>query len=249
MSNTTMNVIDLKTPRAVAAGRGWTWIVEGFGLFRKSALVWVVLTIALAALWLAAILIPVIGLPVFDLLLPLFYAGLMIGCRAVESGDELEIGHLFAGFQKHASALVTIGGVYLIGNVIIEGIAHASGADMLINTLLTQQASDIATMSDTVRSASIALIIGLAIYLPIMMLFYFSPLLVVFDGVPAVPAMKSSFIACCRNWQPFLVFGVVAAILWFIALLPFFLGLLVLFPVLICANYAGYKDIYGERRD
>ncbi|HEX5463846.1 MAG TPA: BPSS1780 family membrane protein, partial [Burkholderiales bacterium] len=167
MSNTTMNVIDLKTPRAVAAGRGWTWIVEGFRLFRGNALVWVVLTIALAALWLAAILIPIVGLPVFDLLLPLFYAGLMIGCRAVESGDELEIGHLFAGFQKHASALVTIGGVYLIGNVIVEGIAHVSGADTLINTLLPQQASDIATMSDTVRSASIALIIGLAIYLPI----------------------------------------------------------------------------------
>ena len=95
--------------RVVAAGRGWQWLVEGFGLFRKSPAMWIALTVMLALLWVVSLLIPVLGPLLFNLLSPALFAGLMIGCRALESGKPLEIAHLFAGFRQHAAPLVTVG--------------------------------------------------------------------------------------------------------------------------------------------
>ena len=34
--------------RVVAAGRGWQWLLEGYGLFRKSTVLWLVLTVGIA---------------------------------------------------------------------------------------------------------------------------------------------------------------------------------------------------------
>ena len=40
------------------------------------------------------------------------------------------------------------------------------------------------------------------------MLIWFAPLLVVFNGLPPLEAMKLSFAACLKNMLPFLVYGV-----------------------------------------
>ena len=56
--------------------------------------------------------------------------------------------------------------------------------------------------------------------------------------------MKASFFACLSNWLAFLVYGLIILVLWFIASIPLFLGLVVLVPVLICSVYASYKDIF-----
>jgi uncharacterized membrane protein len=56
--------------------------------------------------------------------------------------------------------------------------------------------------------------------------------------------MKASFAACLKNMLPFLVFGVIAMVLGFIAALPLMLGWLVLLPMLVGAHYASYLDLF-----
>lgn len=92
---------------------------------------------------------------------------------------------------------------------------------------------------------ALALTVGFALYLPLLMLIWFAPLLVVFHDLNPLEAMKQSFFACVSNWLPFLVYGVIVLVFWFIASIPLFLGLVVLLPVLICSLYASYKDIFG----
>jgi len=42
------------------------------------------------------------------LLMPVGMIGLMYGCRMLEQGEELELAHLFSGFQRQTANLVTL---------------------------------------------------------------------------------------------------------------------------------------------
>ena len=64
-------------------------------------------------------LIPLIGGLVTTLFGPVFVAGLVIGCKALDSGGELELGHLFAGFRERTGTLVAVGAIYLAVSLVI----------------------------------------------------------------------------------------------------------------------------------
>jgi hypothetical protein len=240
--------------RVVAPARGWQWLFEGFWLFRKTPVIWLALTLALGLMWAVSLVIPVLGPLLFNLLSPALFAGLMIGCRALESGKPLEIGHLFAGFRQHAAPLVTVGGVYLVGTVIVVGIVLVVAGGSMLPAVLTKPGTDIETLRAAARSMSLALAVGAAVYLPLLMVIWFAPLLVVFNGLAPVAAMKLSFTACVSNTVPFLVYGVAVLVVWVILSLPAALGaaggllvvalLVASIPVLICSVYTSYRDIF-----
>ena len=54
-------------------------------------------------------LVPFIGQVALNLIAPVFLAGFMLGCRALENKQDLEINHLFAAFKSHATPLITVG--------------------------------------------------------------------------------------------------------------------------------------------
>src|SRR3972149_11996970 len=91
--------------RPVGAGRGWDWIVEGFALFRKQPGIWILATVVLGVLSIAISMIPLLGSLANALLFPIFGAGLMLGCKALDQAGTLEFAHLFAGFKRNTSNL------------------------------------------------------------------------------------------------------------------------------------------------
>jgi len=240
--------------RVVAPARGWQWLFEGFWLFRKTPVIWLALTLALGLMWAGSLVIPVLGPLLFNLLSPALFAGLMIGGRALESGKPLEIGHLFAGFRQHAAPLVTVGGVYLVGTVVVVGIVLVVAGGSMLPAVLTKPGTDIETLRAAARSMSLALAVGAVVYLPLLMVIWFAPLLVVFNGLAPVAAMKLSFTACVSNTVPFLVYGVAVLMAWVVLSLPAALGaagallvvalLVASIPMLICSVYMSYRDIF-----
>ena len=243
--------------RVVGAGRGWQWLVDGYALFRRSPANWFALTLIFGLLWLSSLFIPLVGPLLFNLFSPLLFAGLMIGCRALEEGKPLEVPTLFAAFKTHAAPLVTVGGVYLVGTIIVLGIVLIIAGGSLLPTLF-KSGADIETVRAAVRSLAIALAFGAAIYLPLIMVIWFAPLLVVFDGMAPVPAMKLSFEACLKNTVPFLVYGLAILGAWMVLSLPAVFGplgaaVMVAFfmlsvPALICSIYVSYKDVFQPAR-
>jgi hypothetical protein len=243
--------------RVVGAGKGWQWLVGGYAMFRRSPASWMALTLIFGLIWLASLFIPVVGPLLFNLFSPLLFAGLMIGCRALEEGKPLEVSTLFAAFKTHSGPLVTVGGVYLVGTIVVLGIVLIIAGGSLLPTLM-KSGADIETIRAAVRSLAIALSIGAAIYLPLIMLIWFAPLLVVFDGLAPVPAMKLSFEACLRNTVAFLVYGLVILAAWTVLSIPIAFGpvgaaLVIAFfvlsiPVLICSIYLSYKDVFQPAR-
>ena len=241
----------------VAAGKGWQWIVDGFSLFRRSPAMWLALTLLLGVIWLVSMIVPLLGPLLFNLFSPALFVGLMVGCRALERGEELQVGHLFAGFRDRLAPLVTVGGVYLVGTILVVGVVLVAAGGSMLPAVLSKSGTDVETLRAALRSMALALAIGAAVYLPLIMLIWFAPLLVVFDGMAPLPAMKLSFAACLKNTLPFTVYGLAILGLWFVLSLPAVMGpagavvvvalLVASIPVLVCSIYASYKDVFVAR--
>lgn len=235
------------TVKSVDIGRGAGWIGEGFRLFGKDPGIWLAIVVLLVVLTVVAAFLPVIGPIAMQIISPILLGGLMLGCRAQERGEALTIGHLFAGFGDRAGQLAVVGLCYLAGQVLIVIVAVVLLLMSLggVGALGQLQGSDPAAALALMGSVAIPMLVALALYVPLLMLLWFAPALVVFDNQDALPAMRASFDACLRNILPFLLYGVVGLILAIVASIPLMLGWLVLLPVLIASVYAAYNDICG----
>lgn len=240
--------------RSVGKARGWRWIVEGYALFQKSRLMWVMITLGLLCVFKLILLIPFIGVAAL-LCMPIILVGLMEGCRALDIGNDLKPTYLLSGFVRNTVALVTLGGIYLVGNLLIILIITAIGGDAIMQVLkftATQKATpdNVELIRDAVSKATLAVLAGWLLSIPLMMASWFSPLLVYLHDMKPLPAMWMSLKACLRNTMPFLIYGLVC----FFALMLVTpvsmatgildLGMWLLAPVVIPSIYASYKDIF-----
>jgi uncharacterized membrane protein len=231
--------------RTVAPGRGWSWIAEGWNLFKRHAGMWIAVGVLFALIFIAMAFIPILGSLAAMALAPVFTGGLMIGCRAQEEGGELQIGHLFAGFRERFGTLVSVGLLYLAGSVVAALVAGLVTGAGLWNMLGGGQV-DPAAAAGAFMTVLLGVLVMMALMLPVFMAIWFAPPLVVFHEQGALEAMKNSFAACLRNIVPFLVYGVILFVLAMLASIPFGLGWLVLGPTLVCSLYMAYRDIFFE---
>jgi hypothetical protein len=89
-------------PNSVTVGRGFAWWGEGLCLFWKAAGLWVGISVVMQLINVGLYMLP-LGIFIYCLIFPVFFGGLMLGCRDLESGKGLSFGHLFAGFSKNSA--------------------------------------------------------------------------------------------------------------------------------------------------
>ncbi len=231
----------------VNAKQGLQWILSGFYLFRKAPLAWMILCFTLLLIGRLMSLVPMLGMFIFVLISPAFQAGLMHGCKAQEQGKPLEMGHLFSAFRTNAAPLITIGGVSLIGQILILGLAMLIGGSQMTDMMLYGKRVDESELMGVMSSFLTSSLLILTLSIPLVMATWFSPLLVIFHDTPPIVAMQRSFFACLKNFIPFQIYGLALIILTALSLIPYGLGLIVLIPTMFTSIYVSYKDIFlGE---
>ncbi|HXV06922.1 MAG TPA: hypothetical protein VD791_02755, partial [Burkholderiales bacterium] len=62
----------------------------------------------------------------------------------------------------------------------------------------------------------------------------------------AATALLLSLRACLANMLPFLLYGALMSALFFVALLPLFVGLAVWVPIAVISAYTSYRDVFGS---
>jgi len=236
--------------RSVRAGQGWTWIADGFDLFKKQPGIWIAITVVLLVILLVVGSISLLGaiatlvrIIATLVLMSIFMGGLMIGCQTLQRGGSLEIGHLFAGFKTQTGNLVVLGVLSVLAWIIVIVPLFAilgSGA------FLGMMRGDLAGVAIIGGTFLLALLVAMAISIPVCMALWFAPALVVLRGIAPVAAIKQSFSGCLNNMAPFLIYGFVTLVLSVFATIPFLLGWLALLPILIASVYVAFRDIYGD---
>ncbi len=237
---------ELTGPKSVKIGRGWAWLTEGFGHFKKNPLAWILVIVIYFVISLMAGIIPVIGQLALALLTFVWAGGFMLGCRAQTEGKDFQVTHLFSGFSNNTGQLVLLSLIYLIAVIAIFAIAMGPMFSMFIKISTSSPFADPAEFMQGVDMMQFALsmLIASSLAIPLLMLFWFAPALMVINKVPLFQAMKLSFMGCIKNILPFLWYGLICFVLLIIAIISFGLGLLILIPMLIASIYTSYRDIF-----
>lgn len=237
-----------REPTACPASAGWQWIREAFGLVGARPGFWIGCFLLIFVVLMAVSLVPFLGQLVTLFIGPFIIAGFANAARQQANGADPAIDHLLIGFRERPATLVGIVLLYFAATLVLVLVMAALMFALLGTGALAGGGEiDPAALSESWPVLAIIWLLALALMLPLIMAYWFAPVLAVFDGLDAIPAMKASFAGCLRNILPFLVYGLALIPLALIAALPLFLGFLVLIPVILATYYTAWRAVFGER--
>jgi len=162
---------------------------------------------------------------------PVLQAGLVLGCDALHRGEPLKVDHLFAGFERHTSKLVMLGGVSVIAGLVMLAIGAAIVGPQALGPLLSGIPPAPDQMVDIFMRMLLAMLVVVALSLPFYMAIWFAVPLIALRGVEVGAAMSASFTACLTNVMPFLVWSVAVLVLAIVPCLPFVIAVALHLPV------------------
>ena len=237
--------------RLLPARHGALWLLAGLRLFRRNPALLGTLTLGYVFLVAAINFLPYVGPFLLPLALPALVVVIANGCRAIERGVLPNAIALTRGVREHRVELVQLGGLHLLGSLAI----------LAINAFFDNGATAATADEEDIALAMLRLLI---IAIPVIMAFWFAPLLTAWDGAGPLKSVFFSVIAAWRNWRAFLVYGastlVVAVILPASLLIaagavakPLAQALAVIMPlalifvaapVLTASVYLSYQDVF-----
>ena len=242
--------------RRLPARHGVLWLLAGFALFRRHPPLMTALTFGYLLTVIVVNLIPKVGPFLLPLILPTLTVMLANGCRAIERGQLFGSGTLITGIGAQRTGLMRLGGLHLVGSSLLVLGGFALGEPINI--------SDGIDPAEALELAGdFAVILFMAS--PLLMAFWFAPLLTAWDGVGAGKSLFFSFIASWRNWRAFTMYGlalilvggvlpglilVIAGLISqpLLAILSVALRMLLIFilaPVMVASVYLSYRDVFA----
>ena len=248
------------------AKRGLRWLVEGFAIFRRKP---ALLSFLVLGYWLSMAVIsaiPYVGQMVSFILIPVFSVSLMNACRLIDTDEELPPQILFSGFHRNLQTLLALGVVYVAASLVILGLSALFDGGLLFRMLVLGAMPDREALADT--SVFISAQLAICLLVPVMMAFWFAPVLAAWHDMPAGKSLFFSLVACARNWRPFLMYSLAVGVIGVFVprmtnallgggegvgqLLPSLITVaisLVLLPTLYASFYISYRDVFVSLHD
>jgi hypothetical protein len=242
---------------------GWGWIFTGFAIFRRNP---IVLGMLVLTYWFTVIflnVLPYIGALAASLVIPGLSVGLMQAARQVERGQPIGVQTLYGSMKENARTLLALGALYLCCTLGVLGLSTLlDGGDMFKFMMASSRAERAAVEdADFIMPALFVMLM----MMPIMMAYWFAPVLAAWHRLTLGRSLFFSFVACWMNWRAFMVYGaglllvagVVPGVLLGVLLLIFpdaanFITaivtmpmVLVIAPTIFASFYACYRDIFG----
>jgi uncharacterized membrane protein len=231
----------------VPFSHGLLWIRLAWRLYRRHPLMWISYTVSIILIGALLAQLP-FGAVFFQLIVPAFNGGIMLAGRDARRWQPLTFQHLFSAFKEHGAQLVTIGGIYLVGMLIAFKLPEMLSHDPIIQIIYAGQPSQEAMQQlmhlHLSGPTAILLLASMTLFTVMLMLFWFSPALVVLGKQTAIAAMQQSFFACAKNFPAFLLYGLIMIVLLWLAIIPAALGLFVIIPTSFISYYTAYRDVF-----
>lgn len=231
--------------RGVPAGRGWGWIADAWGFMGGQRWTFVGVFLLMMILYIGANFLPILGPLAVSLFSPVLLGGFVLGCDALRRGQRFEVGHLFAGFQRHAGKLVALGAISLAFAIVSAAIMILIVGTSVL-PMFTGGEPNPEEIASMLLPMLLALLVIMAASLPLSMAFLFAMPLIVLRDSDVVPALKTSFFACLKNILPFLVWSLAMFGLYLLSAFTLFLALLLLFPVAMVSLYLAYREVFHD---
>lgn len=241
--------------RLVGNDRPWKWLEAGWrdlmaaphiGFFYGGAVVaagWalVLLLIALDAKW--AVLPATAG---FFLVAPLLGAGLYETSRRREAGEEVSLGHAFGAFRRNAPQLALMGAALLLIHLFwvrIAGLLFAVFFGLGFSPSIEQLPLALLRSDQLLPFLVIGTGFGFVLACAAFAISAVSIPMLVDRDVSALEAIAVSIRATLDNWRAMAFWAGLIVVFTAIALVPFFLGLALVLPLIGHATWHAYRDL------
>jgi len=225
----------MREPRAVPAARALDWYSEALRLWKRGPVMFAALALIVLVISFASDFVPVAGVVLAQILVPLAGCALQYASLAADRGDRPRLMHAIAVFSAPPHAMLSV----ILADVAAFA-AQAITARLIAGVDLTQAG---ASSSDalTVGARLAIYVVGLLATLP----FTFVPFAALFDFADVRTAFRESLEAFYRNLAPMLVYGALTLVLSVLAFATYGFGFLLVLPWIVAASYAAWKDIFA----
>ncbi len=252
----TLNTYELTAqPRTLPLGAVFSWLGEGWRLYKKDWGLWLLINFTMLALFIGVgIILEFIPLAtslisglISGILMIIFTGGMYIGLQQSANGGKLAVNHLFAGFKQALMPLIIIG---VISSLLSLATAWLTGTLTPMPEPVMPDNADMSPEQAMEMAFSginfSALFLQMLISSLIGLFFWFAIPLVALHQVPVLNALKLSFNGALRNIIALIIYLIISFVLSIIGSIPLFLGLLVVMPWLLCSNYIAYRQIFTK---
>lgn len=208
-------------------------------------------------------ILPLVGALAASLAIPGLSVGLMQAARNIERGQPVGLQTLYGSFKDNARTLFALGGTYLCATLGVLSMSAVIDGGELLRFMLSSSPADRAAIDST--DFMIPGLFVMAAITPVIMAYWFAPVLAAWHRLSLGRSLFFSFMACWMNWRPFLTYGL--GLLLVGGVIPgVFLGLLLVIlpaganfvtalvtvpmlmivaPVIFASFYVCYRDIFG----
>ena len=249
--------------QTLPAGAGWNWILGGFAIYRRNP---ILLSMLVLTYWFTILLLnilPVVGAVAASLLIPGLSVGLMQASRNLERGQPIGIQTLFGGLKQNTRTLLALGALYLALTLAVLGISALADGGEMVSFMLSGKPAEGQEIEES--NFFLPALIVMLLMTPVMMAYFFAPVLAAWHKLSVGRALFFSLVACWINWRAFLTYGIAMLLVAGVipglllgALLALFPGaqsfitalitmpmVLAVAPAIFASFYASYRDIFG----
>jgi len=186
------------------AGAGLRWLREGMRLFGRQPIGLPAMVVLYLLMLLAPALLPIVGIAISGVLAPFASVGLLTACRDVAEG-RMPTPLAFAQPFRPTPAREQMLRLGIINAILLLIVATLAA-------LFVPEPGGEAPQSLPELPLS-SLLVQFALYLPVMAMMWFAPVLAGWHAIAPAKAMFGSVVACWRNVGPLLIFAVAAGVL------------------------------------
>jgi uncharacterized membrane protein len=239
----------------VSKDRPWKWVEAGWrdlmaspsiGFFYGGAVVLASWVLVLLLLWADAAWAVLPAVAGFFLVAPVIAAGLYETSRRRERGEETSLTHAFAGFRRNGPQLMMMGAALLLINLVwvrIAGLLFAVFFGLGFSPSIESLPAALLRSDQLVPFLVLGTGFGFVLATAAFAVGAVSIPMLIDRDISALEAIVVSIRCTFDNWQAMAFWAGLIVVFTAIALVPFFLGLALVLPLVGHATWHAYRDM------
>ena len=192
----------------VPAGQGVQWVKQGMRTFWRQPLALSGLFFMFMAAMSLLSMVPLLGNILALVILPGATLGLMAATKEALTGKfpmPVLLVSAFRAGKQQLQAMLLLGAIYAAGFLLVLGISALADGGKFAQLYLVGGAMSVELLQ--APDFQLAVLLSMALYMPLSLLFWHAPALVHWHGVQPVKSLFFSLVACLRNFWAFTLFG------------------------------------------
>ena len=217
------------------------WVKAAWQIFSGNLTAWMGIMGAWLGITFVLALIPFVNSLALALVMPILVGGMMIACRDQLAGKLISPAHLFMAFKTNGRALMAVGSITLLCELLIASGMAAAGVPLPTN-LETQ--AQLVTYVAQLQPHRGTLWLAMSMLAIVKVLLWFTVPLLALHPMPLSHALRWSLFAGFSNIGAALVFCALMFMSVFVILFTLGIGFFVVVPLFFICSYTSYVSVF-----